>query len=204
VLGSNLEAVHHIGSTSVPGLVAKPIIDLMPLVTDLADLDGQHQHIEALGYMWHGELGISERRYCTLVNEAGHRIVQLHFFKTDSPHVGRHIAFRDYLRAHPEVASAYAIEKHRAQVLHPNNSHDYTDEKGSWIRETENKALIWFSGRQAVRRHPASYQHGHIFSGESSPDQAAGHGRCFRPGPPWSGCTPSSQSLPLRLLQQLR
>ena len=156
VLGSTLVAVHHIGSTAVPGLVAKPIIDLMPLVANLHDFDGQRQHIEALGYIWHGELGISGRRYCTLADAVGVRVVQFHFFKSDSPHVERHIAFRDYLRAHPEVATAYAVEERRAQVLHPNNSHACANEKDSWIRDTETKALIWFSGRQATRRHHTS------------------------------------------------
>ena len=150
-LGSSLVAVHHIGSTSVPGLTAKPIIDLMPIVADLNSLDGQRRCIDALGYAWHGELGISGRRYCTLADEAGVHAVQLHFFIADSPHVERHIAFRDYLRAHPEAASAYAIEKRRAQALHPANSHAYADEKDTWIRDTETKALIWFSGQQAAR-----------------------------------------------------
>ena len=156
VLGSNLVTVHHIGSTSVPGLVAKPIIDLMPIVIDLTSLDVQRQRIEALGYMWQGELGISGRRYCTLADEADVRVVQLHFFKADSPHVERHIAFRDYLRAHPEAASAYAIEKRRAQDLHLNNSHAYANEKDTWIRDTETKALIWFSEQQAARYRPNS------------------------------------------------
>ena len=151
VLGSTLVTVHHIGSTSVPGLVAKPIIDLMPLVTELTDLDRQRQRIEALGYIWHSELGISGRRYCTLADEAGVHAVQLHFFIADSPHVERHIAFRDYLRAHPEAASAYAIEKRRAQALHPANSHAYADEKDTWIRDTETKAMIWFSQQKATR-----------------------------------------------------
>ena len=62
----------------------------------------------------HGEFGISGRRYCTLSDEAGARIVQLHFFSADSPEVQRHIAFRDYLRAHPDVAKAYENEKRRA------------------------------------------------------------------------------------------
>jgi GrpB-like predicted nucleotidyltransferase (UPF0157 family) len=141
-LGSIIVSVHHIGSTAVPGLAAKPIIDLMPLVTDLASLDGERLRVEALGYNWHGELGISGRRYCTLSNEAGMRIVQLHFFQADSPEVWRHIAFRDYLRAHAEVAAAYEGEKRRARDLHPNDSHAYTDEKSAWVRDTEAKALI--------------------------------------------------------------
>ena len=148
VLGTNLVAVHHIGSTSVPGLIAKPIIDLMPVVTSLTSLDEQTRGIEALGYTWHGEFGISGRRYCTLTDEAGIRVVQLHFFKEGSPHLERHIAFRDYLRAHPEEANAYAIEKRRAQGLHPADSHAYADEKDKWIRATESKALIWASGQK--------------------------------------------------------
>jgi GrpB-like predicted nucleotidyltransferase (UPF0157 family) len=151
VLGPNLVAVHHIGSTAVPGLIAKPIIDLMPVVTSLTRLDEQCQRIEALGYRWHGEFGISGRRYCTLTDEAGVRAVQLHFFKTDSPHLERHIAFRDYLRAHPDEANAYAAEKRRAQNLHPTNSHAYADEKAKWIRTVETKALIWASKQKAPR-----------------------------------------------------
>ena len=145
VLGPVLVIVHHIGSTAVPGLAAKPIIDLMPLVTNLADLDRERGRVEALGYKWHGELGISGRRYCALSDESGIRIVQLHFFKADSPHAERHIAFRDYLRAHPESANAYERIKRRARELHPNDSHAYTDEKDAWIRMMEATALIWFA-----------------------------------------------------------
>src|SRR5258705_11901867 len=97
VLGTSLVAVHHIGSTAVPGLAAKPIIDLMPLVIDLADLDRKRRQIEALDYIWHGELGIAGRRYCTLSDDGGVRVAHVHFFRADSPQAERHIAFRDYL-----------------------------------------------------------------------------------------------------------
>jgi len=115
VLGRTLVAVHHIGSTSVPGLAAKPIIDLMPLVTSLAALDAERGRLEALGYVWHGEFGIAGRRYCTLCDAAGNRLAHVHFFSADSPDVERHIAFRDYLRAHPATARAYGREKRRAR-----------------------------------------------------------------------------------------
>ncbi len=149
ILGPVLVEVHHIGSTSVPGLAAKPIIDLMPLVTSLADLDRAHHRVEALGYGWYGEFGIPGRRYCALSDAAGKRIAQLHFFAADSPQVPRHIAFRDYLRAHPEIARAYEQEKRRARDLHPDNTHAYTDEKAAWVRATEAKAVAWFTERQA-------------------------------------------------------
>jgi GrpB-like predicted nucleotidyltransferase (UPF0157 family) len=151
VLGSTLVTVHHIGSTSVPGLAAKPIIDLMPLVTDLSELDKKRQYVEALGYDWHGEYGLSGRRYCTLSDGTGVRVVQLHFFNAVSPHVERHIAFRDYLRAHPGAARAYELEKRRARELHPNNSHAYTDQKAAWIRDAERKALSWFAQQEENR-----------------------------------------------------
>jgi GrpB-like predicted nucleotidyltransferase (UPF0157 family) len=149
-LGSAIVIVHHIGSTSVPGLAAKPIIDLMPIVSDLAELDRLRERVEALGYGWHGELGIAGRRYCTLDDQAGLRAVQLHIFQVNSPHVERHIALRDYLRAHPEIARAYENEKRRAQNLYPEDSHRYGDEKAAWIRDAEVKALDWYAGRRSL------------------------------------------------------
>jgi GrpB-like predicted nucleotidyltransferase (UPF0157 family) len=106
--------------------------------------------VEALGYGWHGELGISGRRYCNL-DKAGIRIAQLHFFAADSPAVQRHVASRDYLRANPTVAAAYEREKRRAQALHPSDSHAYTDEKSTWIENIEAAALSWFLEQQAAR-----------------------------------------------------
>ena len=157
VLGPVLVTVHHIGSTAVPGLAAKPIIDLMPLVTDLADLDRERGRIEALGYDWLGELGIPGRRYCKRDDATGTRIVQLHFFQADSPHVERHIAFRNYLRAHPEVARAYETEKRRARDLHPDDSHAYTDEKAAWVQKTEATALIWFAEQSSGSTHHSGH-----------------------------------------------
>jgi GrpB-like predicted nucleotidyltransferase (UPF0157 family) len=148
-LGSALVIVHHIGSTSVPGLAAKPIIDLMPVVSDLAELDRLRGRIEALGYGWHGELGITGRRYCTLDDQAGVRAVQLHIFQASSPHAERHIALRDYLRAHPEIARAYENEKRRAQSLYPDDSHRYGDEKAAWIRDAEVKAFSWYAQQRS-------------------------------------------------------
>lgn len=151
VLGPILVTVHHIGSTAVPGIAAKPIIDLMPVVTELTALDRERARLEALGYDWRGEYGIPGRRYCTLSDENGVRLVQLHFFTADSPQVTRHIAFRDYLRAYPDAAGAYEKEKRRARDMHPDDVHAYTDEKDAWIRQAEAKALVWFAKQQAAR-----------------------------------------------------
>ena len=62
-LGDALLEVHHIGSTAVPGLDAKPVIDMMPVVRDPASADARRESPEALGYEWCGEFGIPGRRY---------------------------------------------------------------------------------------------------------------------------------------------
>jgi GrpB-like predicted nucleotidyltransferase (UPF0157 family) len=137
--------IHHIGSTAIPGIIAKPIIDLMPLVESINTLDQHRAKIENLGYTWHGEFGIPDRRYCRLNDPNGTRIAQLHIFETTSPNVTRHLAFRNYLRAHTAIARAYENEKRRARDLHPNSSHAYSNEKSGWITEVEAKALLWFT-----------------------------------------------------------
>jgi GrpB-like predicted nucleotidyltransferase (UPF0157 family) len=133
-LGSNLLLVHHVGSTAIPSICAKPILDLMPEVHSLDSLDAAKAALQGLGYEWWGEYGIRGRRYCTQ-NDAvtGRRLVQLHCFRTSDPEIERHVAFRDYLRAHPETALAYDREKRRCRDLHPDDSHFYTDAKAAWI-----------------------------------------------------------------------
>jgi GrpB-like predicted nucleotidyltransferase (UPF0157 family) len=152
-LGDVLVAVHHIGSTAIPGIVAKPILDLIPEVRSLAELDAARERIVALGYEWWGEYGLPTRRYCTLDDpESGARRIQLHCYRTGSPEITRHVAFRDYLRAHPNVARRYERVKIHARDTHPDDSHAYTQEKSAWIGAVEADALAeWRRGRAATR-----------------------------------------------------
>ncbi|MBJ3775257.1 GrpB family protein [Acuticoccus mangrovi] len=140
-LGDRLLAVHHIGSTAVPGIAAKPVLDLFLVVRDLAGLDRRQVALEALGYAAWGELGLPGRRYFTLADTGGRRLEQLHAYARGSPEIDRHLAFRDHLRAHPGLARAYEREKRRCRRIHPQDSHAYGDCKAAWIARIEAAAL---------------------------------------------------------------
>jgi GrpB-like predicted nucleotidyltransferase (UPF0157 family) len=147
-LGDILATVHHIGSTSIPGILAKPIIDFIPVVTSHAALDASAPKLEALGYDYLGEFGLPGRRYCRLNDPAtGKRKFQLHCYEAGYSEIDRHLAFRDYLRAHPLKAKAYEAEKIRAAKLHPDNTLDYNAEKNDWIKAAERDALAWLPTR---------------------------------------------------------
>jgi GrpB-like predicted nucleotidyltransferase (UPF0157 family) len=143
-LGDNLVTVHHVGSTAIANIMAKPIVDLMPYVRDLAMLDAKEDAIRALGYKWHGEFGLEGRRFCSKADsKSGKRIFQLHFFTPDTPHGARMLAFRDYLGAHPFVAKQYEMEKIRAAAAQPHDTNAYNAEKNDWIKRVEQDAIAW-------------------------------------------------------------
>jgi GrpB-like predicted nucleotidyltransferase (UPF0157 family) len=135
-------SVHHVGSTAIPGMLSRPILDLMPVVSSLAGLDSRRATIESLGYEWWGELGLPGRRYCTKADSStARRIVQLHCYVEGSSEIVRHLAFRDYLRLNPAVAAAYEQRKVHCYSLHPDDSHAYGDCKAAWISEVEAAAI---------------------------------------------------------------
>ena len=140
--GDRIITVHHIGSTAIQNVRAKPILDLMPAVSSLAEFDGCRAVLEKLGYEWWGEYGLPGRRYCTLHDPlTGARKVQLHCYEQGSPEITRHLAFRDYLRSNPDLAREYDAEKTRCRDRHPQDSHAYSDCKSACIRRIEARAL---------------------------------------------------------------
>lgn len=143
VLGDNLIEIHHIGSTSIPGILAKPIIDLAPEVRDIKKLDQLEDMIKELGYEYWGEYGLPGRRFCPRLAANGIRVANVHCYQTGDSELYRHLAFRDYLRAHPDIAREYEEVKMQARDLYPDDVFAYNDEKDGWIRKTERDALIW-------------------------------------------------------------
>lgn len=142
VLGENCVAVHHIGSTAVAGLAAKPVIDIMPVVKDLAPVDGLNHAFEALGYECMGEYGIPGRRYYRKGGDE--RTHQIHLFAEESAaDISRHLAVRDYLRAHPAEAAEYGALKRSLAARFPEDIEGYCDGKDAFVRALEERALSW-------------------------------------------------------------
>lgn len=150
-LGETIAAIHHIGSTAIPNIYAKPIIDILVEVNDLAQVEARNAAMEALDYEAMGEFGIAGRRFFRKHNAMGDRTHHVHIFEEGSPESDRHLAFRDYMIAHPESAQQYSQLKRSLAAKFPNHRESYMDGKDSFIREKEQQALKW---RNAINRQP--------------------------------------------------
>lgn len=145
-IGDNLIATHHIGSTAISTIQSKPIIDLLGVVNDLDELDQAQSNVEAIGYVWCQENGISGRRYAYKDDaETSKRLFQVHCFQESDEAIKRHLAFRDYLKQHQDIALKYQNLKTECQLKHPLDSHAYGDCKSEWISKWEQEALKFFN-----------------------------------------------------------
>ena len=136
-LGDNCIEIHHIGSTAVLGLAAKPIIDMMPIVLDITQVDSTNTFMRSLGYVAEGEYGIPFRRYFT--KGGNHRTHQAHVFELGNPAIEHHLKFRDWMRTHPEDRDAYADLKQDLARQHPHDITAYCLGKDSFIASIDKK-----------------------------------------------------------------
>ncbi len=142
-LEENVVAIHHIGSTAIPNIYAKPVIDLLVEVTDIIGLDTRSSAMESLGYEVMGEFGIAGRRYFRKDDQEGIRTHQIHAFEATSTEVERHLVFRDYMIAHPGDAQRYSELKRKLAKEHPYSMESYMDGKDGFIKEMVQKAALW-------------------------------------------------------------
>lgn len=139
VLQGNCIALYHIGSTSVPGLAAKPVIDIMAAVKSLEKTDEKAAEFEKLGYEYMGEFGIKGRRY--LRKGGDRRTHQIHIFGVDNiGDIVRHLAFRDYLRKNAEEAERYAALKKQLAERYPRDIEAYCRGKEDYVAAVEKTA----------------------------------------------------------------
>lgn len=142
-LGKNLVAIYHIGSTAIATIHAKPIIDMLIAVEDITEVDQRNASMQALGYEVMGEFGIAGRRFFRKDNQVGIRTHHIHTFEVGSTQINRHLAFRDYMRSHPEDAQRYSELKQSLAKQYPDNIEGYMDGKSEFIKEIDKKAQLW-------------------------------------------------------------
>ncbi len=142
-LGKNTIAVHHIGSTAIPGIYAKPIVDFLVEVREIAIVDPFNSAMQTLGYEAMGEFGIPGRRYFRKdIN--GVRTHHVHTFEIGSPQIDRHLNFRDYMIAHSEEAKRYSDLKRDLAKQFPTDIEGYMDGKDAFIKAIDQKAAVYF------------------------------------------------------------
>ena len=129
VLGHLVLRVEHVGSTSVPGLAAKPIIDLDVVIRSYEDFPQVLEKLADIGYIHEGDLGIPGREAFRYENKPHLQKHHLYVCPEDSPELKRHVTFRDYLRSHSEAAQAYGRVKQDAAALYPNDIDGYIQHK---------------------------------------------------------------------------
>ena len=132
-LGDLAVAIEHVGSTAVPGLVAKPIVDIDVVVPSTASIPVAIERLAAIGYVHRGDLGIPGRE--AFSPPPGTPPHHLYVCPWEAPAWRRHVAFRDHLRAHPEVARAYADLKRQAARRFRDDRAAYTDAKTAFVEE---------------------------------------------------------------------
>jgi GrpB-like predicted nucleotidyltransferase (UPF0157 family) len=150
VFADALIAIHHIGSTSVPNLAAKPIIDILVVLRETETIDRFSSAMEALGYRVRGECLDAEipgtpGRFYFSKDRGEMRTHHVHVCAVGHSEIADKLAFRDYLRAHPRRAAEYGALKERLALVHRHDTLGYMRGKDAFIRTVLQEARQWWA-----------------------------------------------------------
>ncbi|MHA1864784.1 MAG: GrpB family protein [Candidatus Thorarchaeota archaeon] len=151
VLENEIVSTHHIGSTSIPGMSAKPIIDILLEVKDIARIDSYNNEMMVLGYEPRGELGIPGRRYFSRDEPKDVRTHHIHSFQSGDIGLERHLAFRDYMIAHPDDAKIYSELKIVLARRFQWDVDGYIAGKHLYVERMEKIAMEWYRSLETSR-----------------------------------------------------
>ena len=138
-LGSLAARIEHIGSTAVPGLAAKPIIDIIVVLKSADDLVSAIEGLSGLGYRHEGDLGIKGREAFATPTGFSKHDHHLYVCTPDWRGYRDQIAFRDYLRGHPVTARAYGRLKRALAARHRDDRRAYSEAKGGFVDAVLNR-----------------------------------------------------------------
>lgn len=146
VFGGKALRIEHVGSTSIKGMVAKPLIDVLAIVEKLEPFENEKKSMIDTGYEW---------RYYTdpdglvfyKLGPDGEKLENIHICEEGSEKVRQFIAIRDYLRAHPEKAKEYSELKRKNIGLYPNDYPAYRNAKAPFLEQLKQEAYLWEEGK---------------------------------------------------------
>lgn len=144
VLGRYALDIQHVGSTSIAGIVAKPVIDVAVAIEQYPLPDEVLTAVAGLGYTYWGDYGIPHRHL--FFQRGGPVGYNIHINELANDQFQRHVLFRDYLRAHPDAAQEYERLKLALAAQHE-DVNTYADSKSEFVRDILKKAYLWREGR---------------------------------------------------------
>lgn len=143
ILGSHFIKAHHIGSTAIKSIMAKPIIDILIEVRDISQINAFNSSFSALGYVPKGEYGIKGRRFFQK-SKGVNPTHNIHIFQKGHPEIKRHLFFKYYLNTHPKESRNYSELKLSLSKKYPFDINTYTNAKSTFIKEINEKAAAYF------------------------------------------------------------
>jgi len=148
IFSTQLVATHHIGSTAIPEIKAKPIIDILVVIKDIKTIQTFNGPMQQLGYRPRGECldnpipGTPGRFYFSK-DTNGVRAYQVHVCQRGHVDIENKLAFRDYLRAHREEAESYSQLKERLSTEHRHDIVGYIQGKDAFVKDIIAQAQVW-------------------------------------------------------------
>ena len=141
VLSDIIIDIHHIGSTAIPGIKAKPVIDIHVEVKDIEGVAQYNRKMKEFEYEAMGEYGIPKRRFFR--RGGNKRTHHIHIFQVGNEEIERHINFKEYLISHPDKGQEYSKLKEKLANKYTYNVENYTNGKSDFIKEIDKKAKLW-------------------------------------------------------------
>lgn len=137
--------IEHVGSTSISGMKAKPIIDVLVIVEKMEDFMSEKKEMIHAGYQW-GEnyIGPNTQLFFKTA-EDGSKIENIHICDSDAPKTKQFLVMRDFFRTFPEKAKEYAVLKEKNFSLYPDDYPAYREAKTSFLERMEQEAYAWFN-----------------------------------------------------------
>ena len=145
IMADELVKIHHIGSTSIPGISAKPVIDILVEVINIENIDDYNEKMKEIGYIAKGEYGIEGRRF--FLKGEINRTHHIHVFQVGNSEIIRHLNFRDYMISHPDEAKAYSEMKRELAIKFRHDIDGYCNGKNDFIKNIDRKAEKWVKTR---------------------------------------------------------